>query len=73
MCFICEKAKACINGDYGNGNARKDSLEAEGLCYYCVQNMVNFFVGEGFRYQHTIHESSDPDEPYCEIASKQCF
>ena len=36
-----EVAKDVINGKYGNGDARKNQLEAEGYSYSEIQNIVN--------------------------------
>ena len=34
-------AYACINGDYGNGEARKIALQKAGYNYDTIQNLVN--------------------------------
>lgn len=39
--YLEEIAKKVINGDYGNGEARRKKLEAEGYDYRSVQDLVN--------------------------------
>lgn len=68
MCSICDAAHRVINGAYGNGDARVGALQAEGYCYYCVQNMVNYFLGDPSRYSHGVHDGS-----WCALAFSQCF
>ena len=45
MCKYCKAAEDCIEGKYGNGRERREKLEAKGFCYFCVQTLVNHFIG----------------------------
>ena len=42
---LTELAKLVIRGDYGNGEARREALEAEGKSYERIQNKVNELLG----------------------------
>ena len=48
---LTEIAKLVIRGDYGNGKARREALEAEGKSYERIQNKVNELLGCSFRYE----------------------
>ena len=55
MCEYCIAARKCVNGDYGNGKERRKNIENRGLCYTCVQNIVNYLVGTDVRHECPGH------------------
>lgn len=59
---IDEVANAVIRGDYGNGNERREKLEAEGYNYSEIQSRVNELCGQSGSV------SSAPSKSITEIA-----
>ena len=45
MCNYCNVAREVINGNWGNGQERKNRLRAAGYDYGIVQNIVNKILG----------------------------
>ncbi len=45
MCNYCCVARQVINGNWGNGQDRKNRLRAAGYDYGIVQNIVNKILG----------------------------
>ena len=45
MCHYCNVARQVINGNWGNGQDRKNRLRAAGYDYGVIQNIVNKLLG----------------------------
>lgn len=56
---IDEMAQKVIRGDYGNGEERRQALEALGYSYERIQNRVNELLGCSFRYEVQEEELTD--------------
>lgn len=57
-----EIAQKVINGEYGNGEARRKALENLGYSYEEVQNRVNELLGSEKRYTNTKKETEKVDK-----------
>ncbi len=44
-----------MNGCYGEGKERRRKIENLGLCYTCVQIIVNYWVGSDIRHECPGH------------------
>lgn len=51
MCEYCRAAQKCMDGDYGDGKERRRRIEKKGLCYSCVQNIVNYWVDSNVKHE----------------------
>ena len=56
---LLEMANKVIRGDYGNGQKRRDELEALGYSYEQIQNKVNELLGCSFRYEVAEEDATD--------------
>lgn len=54
-----EYANRVISGEFGNGETRREQLEALGLSYEQVQNKVNELLGCEYRYEVATKEAGD--------------
>lgn len=63
MCSHCDAARKIINGELGEGDERRENIENLGLCYACVQNLVNYYLGSSVR-----HECAHCLQGYCDEA-----
>ena len=55
-------ANQVIHGDFGNGEARRQALEALGVSYERVQNRVNELLGCSFRYEVAEEDMIDNNQ-----------
>lgn len=67
---LLEMATKVIRGDYGNGNKRREELEALGLSYEKIQNKVNELLGCSFRYEVAEEEVAKADEKVADAEEK---
>ena len=70
MSDIDEMAQKVIHGDYGNGEERRQALEALGYSYERVQNKVNELLGCSFRYEVQEENLTDATLKQKEAAEK---
>lgn len=68
---LTEMAKLVIRGDYGNGRARREALEAEGRSYERIQNKVNELLGCSFRYEVQEEETTEAIKEETKETEKQ--
>ena len=68
---LTEMAKLVIRGDYGNGKARREALEAEGRSYERIQNKVNELLGCSFRYEIQEEETTEAIKEETKETEKQ--
>lgn len=54
--LLDQLANAVIQGEYGNGQARRDALQGLVYSYEEIQNRVNELLGSSFRYEVTQQE-----------------